>query len=219
MKRFLIISFLLFTLSSFSQKDSTLVYFEYVENEDLRLINELSGIQMITLSCSDTLMHNKHFFLSVYEYFEGQLKSVDSLNMTCVDQEYSMITGEDTIVYTVNYCDYICFDEHKDKFSMRLAGKLIDDSLNLIIKYPSFVVKRKLKGNKEFSLREVISENGKDAKIKVNSKVPVFAYTSPFDSGGGIKSYCLLEGDDPKNWFQKYNIKHYYIFFLEIKNI
>lgn len=214
MKRFLIISFLLFTLSSFSQKDSTLVYFEYVENEDLRLINELSGIQMITLSCSDTLMHNKHFFLSVYEYFEGQLKSVDSLNMTCVDQEYSMITGEDTIVYTVNYCDYICFDEHKDKFSMRLAGKLIDDSLNLIIKYPSFVVKRKLKGNKEFSLREVISENGKDAKIKVNSKVPVFAYTSPFDSGGGINPTVCLKVMILKTGFRNIILNTITFFFL-----
>jgi len=46
------------------------------------------------------------------------------------------MVGNDTIVYQINTCDRITFDPSLEKFSILLAGKMEEDNLKLLIRYP-----------------------------------------------------------------------------------
>ena len=46
---------------------------------------------------------------------------------------------------------------------------------------------------------------------------PILAYTPPFNTGTEVRSYCILGEEDVLDWYDKFNVKHYYVFYVEIK--
>jgi hypothetical protein len=217
MKNWILMFLLIASLNVFSQKDSTEIEFEYLENDELILSNELNDIQMLTFKCSDTSMLNKRFFITIEEFEKGKLREKANFSLTCEEQRIPMIVGSDTMIYVMNSCDHIEFDNPEESFKIKFAGKFkSDDSLKLFIKYPSIRFTTKLKGKENYSLREIIlKENGK-AKISTLTKVPIMAYTPPFDAGQ-INNYCILEDAMPEKWYEKFKIQHFYIFYLNIE--
>ncbi len=217
MRKLIFILLALLNINVYSQNDSTLIQFNYLENEDLILMNELNGIQMFNLSCSDTLMKGKRFFLSIKEYNLGKLSKIDSLGLICIKQEIPVVVGTDTMIYEFNKCDRITYKDISREFKIRFAGKFQNDSLNFKIRYPGIGLGVKLKGAENYLFRELQPSVKGKTKISLNSKTPIFAYTGPFEAGSGFNSYCLLNNESAEIWYDKFKVKHYYIFYIEIK--
>jgi hypothetical protein len=217
MRKLILIVLVLLNINAYSQKDSTLIQFNYLENEDLRLMNELNGIQMFTLSCSDTLMKGKRFILSIREYNLGKLSKIDSLGLICEKKEIPVVVGTDTMIYEFNICDQITYKDISKEFKIKFAGKFQNDSLHLIIRYPNLGLNKKLKGGENYLFRETQAQVNGKTKISLNSEIPIFAYTGPFEGGSGFNSYCMLNNEPPEIWYDKFKVMHYYLFYLEIK--
>ena len=207
---------ILISFNVFSQKDSTKIEFKYIENSDLRLMNELNGIQMVTISCSDTQLINKRFHISIAEFENGEIKGIDSLSLPCEIMRIPMVVGGDTMIYEMDKCSYVEYDESNEPFEIKFAGKYQNDTLKLITKYPSISLKTKLKGSENYSLREIVTSGENYAKIVIGKRIPLLAYTAPFDTGSSMSSYCILDSAMPETWFEKFGIKHFYIIYLEI---
>jgi hypothetical protein len=101
--------------------------------------------------------------------------------------------------------------------AITFADKLDLDSLHLIVKYPSLGVNCKLKGDKSYLLWDIISSNNDKAIIPTGVSVPFMAYTPPFKESSSTSSYCILGDEKIEDWYKKFNLKHYYAFFIEIK--
>jgi len=207
---------ILISFNVFSQKDSTKIEFEYIENSDLRLMNELNGIQMITVSFGDKQMLNKRFHISIAEFENGEIIDIDSLSLPCEIMRIPMVVSGDTMIYEMDKCTYVEYNESNEPFKIKFAGKYQNDTLKLITKYPSISLTTKLNGAENYSLREMIT-NGEDyAKIVVGKRIPLLVYTAPFDTGSSMSSYCILDSAMPDTWFEKFGVKHFYIIYLEI---
>jgi len=215
-KLFFILLLSLLNINVYSQNDSTIIQYSYIEDQDLIMMNELNGIQMISVSCSDTLMKGKRFFITIEEYNLGKLSKTDSL-VTCKIVKYPVVIGADTIFYKFNMCDRIVYNNVSREFKIRLGGKLQNDSLNLKINYPRLGLIKKLKGTENYLFKKLQpSVNGK-IKIKLDTKTPIIAYTGPSKASSGYDSYCMLDNELAEVWYEKFKVKHFYIFYLEIK--
>lgn len=162
-------------------------------------------------------MKGKHFFLSIAEYKLGNLIKIDSLGISGIEKRIPIINSKDTMIYILNNTDKIRYDMINTNFKIMVGGKLVEDSLNLMIKYPGMGIMRKLKESERYRLREVQQCGNHRLGIALNKRIPILAYTSPFEMGAGRNSYCLLADELPEMWHEKFKVKHYYLFFLEIK--
>ena len=78
-------------------------------------------------------------------------------------------------------------------------------------------ITQELKGKNNYSLRKVNSCSDNNMKVPINIEYPILAYTPPFDTGSNIQSYCLLGEENINDWYDKFNVKHFYVIYLEIK--
>lgn len=212
----ILLGLILISFNGFSQKDSTKIEFEYIENSDLSLMNELNGIQMLTVSCGDTKLLNKRFHISIAEFENGEIKDIDSLSLPCEITRIPMVVDGDTMIYELDKCSYVEYNESNEPFKIKFAGKYQNDTLKLITKYPGISLTTKLKGAENYSLREIVTSREDYAKIVVGKRIPLLAYTAPFDTGSSMSSYCILDSAMPETWFEKFGVKHFYIIYLEI---
>jgi hypothetical protein len=216
MKKMILIGLILISFNVFAQNDSTTIKFEYIENSDLILMNKLNGIQMITMSCNDTLNINKRFHISIAEFENGEIKDIDSLTLPCEILKIPVVVGGDTTIYEMDKCSHVEYTESEKPFKIKFAGKYQNDSLKLIINYPSIILTTKLKGAENYSLREIVTAGDDYAKIVIGKRTPLLAYTAPFDTGSSFRWYCILDSAKPETWFEKFGVKHFYIIYLEI---
>ncbi|MDU1891903.1 MAG: hypothetical protein E6767_14545 [Dysgonomonas sp.] len=211
----LLFLFIFSTLSA--QSDSTTISFFYLER-DQALLNKLNDIQYIGISCKDKDMKGKRFILSIDEYKEGIKTSIDTTNMKCKDDTIQINAGDKIINYIINFCDKMSFSQDSEEFKIRLAGKLQEDSLKLIIDYEAISMTNKLYGKDSYSLRDISCSPDSEIRVPLYQKYPLLAYTPPFETGsGGLDSYCLLGMEEVDKWFEKFNVKHYYIINLKIE--
>ena len=98
-----------------------------------------------------------------------------------------------------------------------IAGLWNKNNFKLYIRYPGVSFTHILKGKRNYSLRPANPCSESELKVPINTEYPILAYTPPFDTGAGLFSYCLLGEEDVLNWYEKFNMKHYYVFFVEIK--
>jgi hypothetical protein len=54
--------------------------------------------------------------------------------------------------------------------------------------------------------------------VPINSKVPILTYAPPVKGmSGGFSSYCIQGEEDVENWYNTFNMKHYYVIYLNIQ--
>jgi len=215
MNRLLLLFFLSLSVSCYAQIDSTTITIGKIDDNILSTITNLENIQLITLSNKDTTLYGNRFFLFIQEYKDGILKKEDSLDLTCIEKKVPFVIGKDTSYYSINTCDRITFKKPSKIFKIIIAGKIKEDTMHLLIKYPSIIFKRKLKADNTYLFRE-FKLNGQ-ARIPLNKKSPILLYTPPYKISKGINYYCILDNKPIKTIYDKYKIQHFYVFLLAIK--
>ena len=217
MKRFfLTLIFIILTLVSFSQIDSTTIYYKNIEDSNLRTICELSDIQIEKIFCNDTLLRGKVFNVIIKEFKKGKINSTKNLNISAEKQRIPMVVNGDTLIYEIDFTDKTGFGNLTKSLTLTFAGILKKDKFKLKIEYPGLGITQELKGKENYSLRAIDSSSD-NIKVPINKEFPILAYTPPFDTGAGLNSYCMLGDESVLDWYEKFKVKHYYVIYLEIK--
>ncbi len=216
MKTILLLLWLFFSFDAIAQQDSTKINFRLVEDEDLLMANGLNGIQMLTIVCNDTNMKGKRFLLTYDEYKDGKFRLSDDLGFDCVDHTYTFVVENDTMKYNINYCDEVAYSNVSKEYSIKIGGKLENDTFNMRINYQSLNMMKVLDGGEQYLLRELKHKEGGNP-IAIGKRTPIFTYSPPYDTGSGLNHYCILNHEPPEIWSEKYNLEHFYVFYLEIK--
>lgn len=216
--RILLFLLILLPAALYAQNDSTTLIIKTVEDKDLKLSNELNGIQIMKLVCPDTTVLGKRFKLQIHEYKGGEIVDQDSFGLTCEDQRFPVVIGQDTMYYTLNLCEKFAYTEDciKEEFQIKFGGKLNIDTFDLRIKYPGIYLSKKLKGDDSYLLKSMDCIINQEFRFPLNEMVPILAYTPPFKTGQ-IDAYCLLDTKEPGDWHIEYKLDHFYIFYLEIE--
>ena len=217
MKRILLtLTFIISTLVSFSQTDSTKIYYKNIEDRNLRTICDLSDIQIKKIFCNDTLLRGKVFNVIIKEFKKGKVNSTKNLNISAEKQQIPMVVNGDTLIYEIDYTDKTGFGNSTESLTLTFAGILKKDKFKLKIEYPGVGITQELNGKENYSLR-AINSSSDNIKVPVNNEFPILAYTPPFDTGSGLNSYCMLGEESVLDWYEKFKVKHYYVIYLEIK--
>jgi hypothetical protein len=217
MRKILMILIAVLPITIYSQVDSTTIHYRYVENKELRTVCELTNIQIEKIFCNDTTLRGKLFNVIIKEFKKGKIVSTDNFNLSGEKQKIPIVVNGDTMFYVIDFVDKSGFGNSTDSLTITFAGILNKNNFKLKINYPGFSIQKELKGKSNYSLRAANSCASNKIKVPVNSEYPILAYTPPFDTGSGLQSYCLLGEEKVVDWYDKYNVKHYYIIYLEIK--
>jgi hypothetical protein len=218
MKHLLVLTFLLIGLELFSESDSTIIKFSGVDNRDLMEITELLDIQLLNITCDDTLVRGRRFFISFSEYKNGNIIKQDTSYSYCKEETIPIQMGDNIANMIVNLCDKITFSATDNHYEIKLIGKLNDkDSFKLNIRHPGLGYSVVLKG--DYSLRPVNScTNRNELKVPINKKVPIVTYAPPVKAvSGRLSSYCIQGEEDVESWFKTFKMKHYYVIYLRIQ--
>lgn len=212
----LIIFFLLAT--SLYAQDHTEIKFDYVENTEQRLANELNNIKMITIVCDDTTMRGKTFKLITDEYIDGELVKTDDYGMTCEDKEDEFEMNGETVVHVMNICNSIRFKEEESEYKIRIALKQNNDSSKMIISYERLSFQPTYSSGKKFDLRVALDKKDGKFIVPIGESTPILTYNPPYEiDGGEMLWYCILDTENPGKWFEDYNIEHFYIISLLVE--
>jgi len=213
---FIFLTFMLSAIAALSQSDSACINFNYLD-KDLSLISELSDIQYIGISCTDTNMHGKKFLLSFDEYLNGKKIMEDTSQLICKVEKIPFIMGKDTVYEIFDLCSRMKFHNDDSIFKIRFAGRLLKDTFKLIMDYGGVKLYKLFTGDEKYSLRLISCATGNETKIKLNQLTPLLAYTPPFETTGGAASYCILGMEKIDDWFTKFKVKHYYVVNIKIE--
>ena len=212
-----LILLLLLSTSVYSQ-DSTEIKFDYVENTEQRLTNDLNNIKMITIVCEDTAMRGKTFKLITEQYKDGKLVKTDDYGMTCEDKEHEFEMNGKTYVHVNNICNSIRFKEEETEYKIRIALKQEKDSSQFIIQYSGLGMQPTYFSNKKFDLRVALNKTGEKYIVPIGESIPILTYNPPYEIEGGEMSwYCILDTENPGKWYDDYQIEHFYIISLLIE--
>ena len=208
--------FVIIPFMTIAQSDSTLIHFKYVSDPDLKISNELNGIQSISIVCNDTLLHGKKFILTMQEYKTGKMVGGNNFGIRNEDQEVRVFNGKDSITISLNTASKVEFSKKDSVMLISVAGKIETNKFKLLVNYPHINFKTDLSGDELYSLREIHCTSDDQLKLPLHQKVPVLAYTPPFNTGNGGNSYCILGMEECDKWYEKFKVEHYYIFLLEV---
>lgn len=225
MKKLLIIFliFLLATVILYSQTpDSTDINIKTGFNDkEIGLMSQILNLEKITLTFSDTAMIGKKFMLTQVEYIDGE-KVSDKPFVKCGEESKTIVVGGDTIIYLLgDMCDKMKFRSEDSVLIIHfLCDNSKEDKARIIVRYPPifFEIEIEKKVDENYSLRDVLACGSYSGKVPVNKKIPIIAYAPPFDMGGGAKGYCILNLKPVEEWHKYYKLKHYVVFYLEIKD-
>ena len=217
-KTILMTVFLIFpTITIFSQIDSTMIFYRRIENKELITICELADIQIIKIFCKDTLLRGKVFNIIIKEYKKGKICSEKNLNIKAEVQKIPMVINGKSIVYHIDFTDKTGFGKSTDSIALTFAGLWNKNNFKLNINYPGVSVTHILKGKSNYSLRPANPCSDSELIVPIHTEYPILVYTPPFDTGTELSSYCILGEEDVLDWYNKFNVKHYYVFYVEIK--
>ena len=202
---------------TFSQTDSTTIYYKGIENKDIRTICDLTDLQIEKIFCKDTLLRGKVFNVIIKEFKKGKVRSEKNFNIKTEKQHIPMVVNGDTLIYEIDFTDKTGFGNSTDSLTLTFAGLLKKDKFKLKVEYPGMSVSQELKGQSNYSLRAANSCSANKIQIPINIEYPILAYTPPFDTGSEVQSYCMLGEENVLDWYDKFKVKHYYVIYLEIK--
>ncbi len=203
---FVILIILGFSLSVFSQNDSTTVSVkEGSANNELNDYFSLIGAKNLTVKLKDSILNGKRITFVLKEFKNSKPHRIDSLNLRNTWYESKIMYFNE-------------FDSMIVRFMQIRESK---KSIKISIHYPgiSTFFKYKISSKGQYDFRKV-SCKGENSRIKVNQPFPIMIYTTPFmyDKKINEGSYCILglDGTPPENWGERYNLKHYIVIELFI---
>lgn len=173
-------------------------------DKQLTDILRFQGIEQNELFLTGKKLKGKIFTLSYEEYKEGKIIK--------------------TAVLTKGLPDNL-MQATEDTFRIKLLSQPHGDSTSIAFMYPRFTSQTYYKTVEQaghYSMRNVASSDGKNfLKLPANKeKQAIFSYSLPYETAEnpGQQFYCKLtsEGIPPSQWWEKYHVKHYFIFYLQI---
>lgn len=207
---------LLFPLIGFTQNTITLSY-KSPKTQETRVYNTLNGIITLSVICKDESAKTKHFLIKREAYVNGENIKTENI-ISCKVVEYPIIQENDTSYYRLNFCDRIEFLKSKDEQKIVFGAKFENDSIHTIVNYPTISRDNTLKGEKNYifkPLQEI--DSNKTFTIQEGKFYPIIALTPPAKIGDEFASYCLINSQEPKNFYEEYKIKRYYIYYLKVE--
>lgn len=225
MKRTIIISllislFLSTSLILFAKTDSTKINFKYgFQDSETKLLADLINVEKITISFSDKNLVGKKFMISKDEFVIGEKKEEKAL-IKCGKDSVITVIGEDTIHYMLpDECEKISYQKKDSIFSIQILCDNSSDTAKFIIEFPRisiifYIGKKELPG---YHIKDIFSSYNTEF-IPVNQKIPIIAFSPPFDMGSGVSNYCILTNKPVEEWNKYYKLNHYVVFYLEIKD-
>lgn len=203
MKRLFIILLIIIPIFSTAQENESaeLLVKNGVESSELRDLLAFKNIDYFSILISDESILEKKFAVISKEYWDGRVTGID----TVADLSKTPIPGlfNDTLIITI------------------LAEKSENDSLRITFNFKQlFSVTKKYQTTTldTYSTRDL--SNGKSTNVNIGESFPLLVYSLPYEKPDypGWLFYCELTSDGvpPKDWGEKYNLKHYIVFEMVI---
>lgn len=215
------ISLCLFILSSYAyaQQDSALLVYHIEENQKTQMLYHLMGVNYYGLTCADTALRGKLFFVSIDEYQKGNKTHHFDLGLTEGIDTIKMVNGSgEAFYYLMDHSEHARYPVNNKEYIMDLMSKNYGDSTDVLIYLPNIHIPIKLKGNIEYQLRNINPCGSSDSiRIPLSVATPILAFTPGFALNNGGMYYCALGLKDVKDWYKEYKIEHYYVFNLLVK--
>ncbi|MCL5992493.1 MAG: hypothetical protein M1419_10410 [Bacteroidetes bacterium] len=225
MKSYVFISFmisliLLTSLELHARTDSTQISIkEGFQERETNQLAELINAEKITVSFSDSNLVGKKFIISKAEFVIGEKKEEKAL-IDCGKDSVITIVGKDTVHYILpDACEKMSYQKNDSAFSIQILCDNSRDTAKIKIEFPRigliiYIGKRELHA---YHLKNLFDSNYKGF-IPINQKIPIIAYSPPFDMGSGVSNYCILTFQPVEEWNKYYKLNHYVVFYLEIKD-
>ena len=213
----------LFRLTNFTllaKPDSTEINIQVgFKDSETNQLAELIKVEKITVSFSDSNLIGKKFLISKAEYFNGEKKEEKDLIKCGKDSVNTIIDGEKIKFMLPDACEKMSYKRNDTTFSIQFLCDNSSDTSKFIIEFPRITLKFNV-GKKEqssYHLCYILSSNY-SKYIPVNQKIPIVAFSPPFEMGNGVSDYCILTNKPVEEWHKYYKLNHYIVFYLEIKD-
>ncbi len=199
------------------EPESVIVKYEYGP-EDQALIDlfRFQGIDYYKFSFLENSFKDKFFEISCAEYNNGKssgekifteseaMKSLRKISQNHSSFEIKVISQKTT--------------ERTAKFLFIFNNKLLKEIFfEILHQNPSYSLMTPIRGHNHRDDESVIPGD----RIFIEKKIPFLVYSLPYEDPQGNYQYCQLAAENipPEKWGKHYGIKHYIIFYLEIKNV
>jgi len=188
------------------QVDSVRAKAQYgFELDELQVIAELDRIDYYKVTFDTKTLKGHPFLLFITkEYSEGGVVKQDTL----IPPEYARQFSE--------------FKNIDSNSSITLTTKPQGDSVKFLYQIlgNSFTRTYKRLNDDAYSLRDGLVTNEEFKSIPVNTTLPLFAYSLPYDDPKqpGYRFYCAItsNGVPPEKWWETYKIPHFIIVEMRI---
>lgn len=110
------------------------------------------------------------------------------------------------------------FRKEEKEYKIIFGGKFKNDSIKTIVNYPKLSLTSFLKADNDYVFQNLQkTDTNYNFRIEIGKDYPIIALTPPFKSKGAYASYCLLNGQEPMNFYNEFDIERYYIYYLKIE--
>jgi len=175
------------------------------KNEEVRILAQMEQIDYFKVSFQKKqLKGNSYLMFYTKEYLKGKvLKSEELYPADLAKQYYRFKNVDSTTVIT-------------------LTTKPKGDSVTFIYGILNNALPRTYKRlvSDSYSLRDGLGTNEAFKNIPLNSQLPLFAYSLPYEDPKqpGYRFYCALtaNGVPPEKWWMTYKIPHYIVVEMKI---
>lgn len=176
------------------------------KNEDVKILAQLDRIDYYKVSFQKkTFKGNSYLVLSTKEYLKGKVVRSEQLIREDFAKQYvnfKILDSSSTITLTTR----------PKGDSVLFQYKILD--------MPPFSRTYKRLNNDQYSLRDGLVTNEEFKSIPLNSTLPLFAYSLPYEDPKqpGYLYYCAITayGVPPEKWWETYKIPHYVIVEMKI---
>lgn len=205
----LVLAIIVFSLQNIYAQhvDSIKAKAEYgFKNEDVKILAQLDRIDYYKVNFQKkTFKGNSYLVLSTKEYLKGKVVRSEQL----IPEDFAK--------------QYIKFKNLDSTSTITLTTRPKGDSVLFqykILDMPPFSKTYKRLNNDQYSLRDGLVTNEEFKSIPLNTTLPLFAYSLPYEDPKqpGYLYYCAItsNGVPPEKWWDAYKIPHYIIVEMKI---
>lgn len=168
------------------------------------------------------LMHLEHTDYYKVNFVKKTFKKAPYLLFTTKEYLKGILVKKDTLVPLDFAKEYLKFKNVDSNTLLSLVTKPKGDSITFHYNLLGFEFSKSYKRilRDDYSLRDGLVTNGSYKNIPVNTTMPLFVYSLPYEDPKrpGYKFYCALTADgvSPDKWWLKYKVEHYIIVELKI---
>lgn len=174
------------------------------DNKDMRELMSFMNIEKLKMKLSGSYLGGKRVNIGYKEYKDGKMVSTRLLTDGMALDKYFRVPVGDT----------------QFEFNVLAASGIKDSTIKIKFYYPRLSFDFTDDGLVEsgYSLR--VLQDDKDTKYEAGKQIAILCYSLPYKiEGTNGSSYCMLtsEGVPPSEWYDKYKIKHYIFYYIEVK--